>query len=576
MTRARTAAFADAPNLNALWSRLIVEELVRNGMSEVAVCPGSRSTPLTIACVEHPDLNVTVVTDERAAAYFALGVARASGVLAAVVTTSGTAVSNLFPAVTEADADQVPVLLLTADRPAELRDTAANQSIPQGGIFGERVRWAIDFPCPDEAVSPAFVLTSIDAAVRYSADGPVHVNLPFREPLAPTPRAWDAAILAPLERWLGATTPFTSGVAGSRRADDSALGEWMNTQPTTNGLIVVAGEGSVGDPDAKREAITELTAATGWPVMCDIRSGLRLGWSDQRSLVAGHLDALDFAPSAVWQLGRTITSKPIAAVIGAAPSVTVVAPTPRRIDPEHRVTHRIEADPIAFARQLAAAWRAAPSAPALDAAHVAAERALEGAMGDAFDEPSVARHLSRAVAPGHGLFVGSSLPVRLLDTFAAIDGPPLPVSANRGASGIDGTIASAIGFARGLARPVTALIGDLTALHDLASLPLLRRASPPVTLVILNNGGGGIFRLLPIREHREVFEEYFATRHEHRFDRLTGAFDIPYRAATSRATLEHGYTDLRDTGGILEVIVDPDETIRSLATYHDAVRSVLT
>ena len=551
---------------NSFWASLIVEELVRLGVDRFCISPGSRSTPLTVAAARHPRARTTVHVDERGSAFFALGHARATGRPAVWITTSGTAVANGLPAVVEAAQDGVPLLALTADRPPELRATSANQTIDQVGIFGTAVRWFVDVPCPTEAVDPAFVLTTVDQAVARTLvpPGPVHVNCMFREPLAPRPTDFDPdPHLVGLGRWLDADTPYTASAPAHRAPDAAAVSTLAERRRTVRRGLIVAG-GLRDRRDA--EAVRGLARTLGWPLFPDVRSGLRLGPADAPlvpaydQLLANEVFRDRMRPEMTLYFGRPAVSKRLLQFLDTArpDPFVVIDPGPARIDPTHQVTHRFETDVAAFADALRAALDEPAAAPDLDDFGAAWTRALDAHLNDLPDltEPGVARLLSRHLPADHALVVGNSMPVRDVDAFAATGGPAVPVFANRGASGIDGTIATAAGVAAGRGTPVTLLLGDLAALHDLNALALLR--DHPVTAVVVNNDGGGIFSFLPIAEHETVFEPYFGTPHGLTFEAAAALYGLPYDRPETPEAFVDAYRQAATSGrsALLEVQTD--------------------
>ncbi len=502
------------PALNRLWADLIVEELLRSGVGLFCVAPGSRSTPMVAALAANPKARALVHFDERGTAFAALGYARATGGPAAWITTSGTAVANGLPAVVEASVDGVPMILLTADRPPELRQTGANQTVDQPDIFGDYVRWRFDLPAPDPGIDPAMVLTTVDQAVyrsRRSPSGPVHLNLMFREPFLPD---GDEEATGGPASWRSSARPYTRYAATKPAVDETEVGPIRDALgPVERGLIVA---GRLASRE-QGEAVVELAEALGWPLLPDIGSQIRLGPSSPN--VIAHYDALlaseDFAgahaPETVLHVGGRALSKRLEKFLAAGrpDPYVVVRENPFRLDPSHRVTHSVEADVVDFCASLGNALaRKPPENGWLSAWREASDgvgRALNLLLPETAEltEPLVARLVSRHTPEGHGLVVGNSMPIRDLDTFAATGGAPLPVAANRGASGIDGTVATTAGFSRGLGAPVTLVLGDLSLLHDLNSLAMLRDLS--VTVVVINNDGGGIFSFLPVAGHQEFF-----------------------------------------------------------------------
>ncbi|MEM7201637.1 MAG: 2-succinyl-5-enolpyruvyl-6-hydroxy-3-cyclohexene-1-carboxylic-acid synthase [Planctomycetota bacterium] len=532
-----------SPNVNAVWSALLVEELVRQGVRRFVIAPGSRSAPLVTAVVRHPQARSLLCRDERAAAFVALGIARGSGAPAAVITTSGSAVANLAPAVVEASTDRMPLLLLTADRPPELRDCGANQTIPQLDLFGGHLRWQQDLPCPDDRVPARMVLTAAAHLVARAVGqaGPTQLNCPFREPLAPTPQAWDAACLGGLEVWLNGAAPFTRWEQATPAPTEAALASLADIVHQAERGILVAG---ALETDADATAVRALVEASGWPIIADVRSGLRLGFDDARHAphLARVLAAAPSAPDAVIQFGGQLTSKALQQLLArVAPQPhALVTASPRRVDPDHSITLRVETAAAAAAKALAPRLR--PHRGDCTS-WLRADRAIEAAIEAAIErdgacsEPFVARWLSRQLPARHGLFLSSSMPIRDMQDFAHRDGAPLAAAANRGASGIDGVVATAAGFAVGRRGPVTLLIGDQALLHDLGSLALLGDLEQPVLVVVINNRGGGIFTALPIAEHRDVFSPWFDGRHDFSFAGVAADLGLTYQHVTSRDVL---------------------------------------
>jgi 2-succinyl-5-enolpyruvyl-6-hydroxy-3-cyclohexene-1-carboxylate synthase len=562
----------ETPRANRLWAFLIVEELVRCGVDFFCVAPGSRSTPLVAALAANDKARSLVHFDERGTAFAALGYARATGHPAAWITTSGTAVANGLPAVVEASTDGVPMILLTADRPPELRQTGANQTIDQPDIFGDYVRWRFDLPAPDLAIDPAMVLTTVDQAAyraRRSPQGPVHLNLMFREPFLPEGEDVPAGP-AP---WAEGDEPYTRYAATRPTIDEMEIrGLWQTLRPAKRGLVVAGRLAS----RKQGEAVLRLAGALGWPFLPDVGSQVRLG-ADSENLVA-HYDALlagdsfseAHAPEAVVHVGGRALSKRLERFLGRSRpgSYVVVRENPFRLDPAHRVTNSIEADVIDFCATFVRVINEDP--PSVDASWAASWRKASDEVGHFLDkrasgepnEPFVARSVSRNVPYDHGLVVASSMPVRDLDTYAAADGAPVPVAANRGASGIDGTVATAAGFARGLGRPVTLLIGDLALLHDLNSLAMLREVNAVV--VVLNNDGGGIFSFLPVARHKEFFEPYFGTPQGVSFESAAEMFGLGYEQPRTTDEFLDAYAGACASGrsSILEVRTDRRENVR--------------
>ncbi|WP_022836787.1 2-succinyl-5-enolpyruvyl-6-hydroxy-3-cyclohexene-1-carboxylic-acid synthase [Salisaeta longa] len=554
----------NAPNRTHLWTRLLVEALVRHGVDTFFIAPGSRSTPLTVAVAQHPQARAVVHVDERGTAFAALGYGRATQRPAGWITTSGTAVANGMPAVVEAATDDVPMLLLTADRPPELRDTGANQTIDQVKLFGSYARWQVDLPPPTPAIDLAYVLTTAAHAVHQAVRGPmgpVHVNAMFRKPLDPVPDGRDATNdLAPLAQWLAGDAPYTTYPVPAASVPEAAARCMADWQDGVRGLVV-AGRLDTADD---RAAAQRMAAHLGWPLVADVTSGLRTGavealriaYADQ--LLAADAFANRHAPEAVLHLGGRAVSKRLRQYLAAhGPRWRIVVrPSPSRLDPDHRVTHHWETALPALAEVLTShdapprlsAWCDAWQQADAQAARVLMAYA-DGA--DALSEPLVARTVAAARTPGQPLVCASSMPVRDMNRYANPSAPGGPIYANRGASGIDGTVATAAGLAHATGQAVLLLIGDLALWHDISSLALLQHA--PVTVVVVNNDGGGIFHFLPIAEHTDVFEPYFGTPHGRSFTHAAATYQLPYAAPATPQALREALRTHNGTSALIEV-----------------------
>ncbi len=586
------------PATNRLWADLIVEELLRSGVGLFCIAPGSRSTPLVAAVAANPSAKSLVHFDERGTAFAALGYARATGRPAAWITTSGTAVANGLPAVVEASVDAVPMILLTADRPPELRQTGANQTIDQTDIFGGYTRWKFDLPAPDPGIDPAMVLTTVDQAVyraRRAPRGPIHLNLMFREPLIPDPDTEppDPAETNPaLASWQTSGKPYTRYATTKPVVDAAGIRNlWEELSPVKRGLLVA------GRLESRAEgaAVSRLAEALGWPLLPDIGSGVRLGGAGYKGTVH-YYDALlsseEFAaahePEAVLHVGGRSLSKRLEQLVGRSrPNpYAVIRESPLRLDPNHRVTHNIESDVTGFCDTLVEAVTDWPpkNDPGWTSSWCESSEAVERSIEDYFveteqiSEPLVARLVSRNIPEGHGLFLASSMPVRDADTYGATDSSGGPVAMNRGASGIDGTVASAVGFARGLGEAVTLLIGDLALLHDLNSLALLKNSPYPIVIVTLNNDGGGIFSFLPVAQHRDLFEPYFSTPQNLGFEDAAAMFGLRYEKPGTAADFLETYRAAcsRGTSTLIEVTTDREENLALHRELQNAVAAGLT
>jgi 2-succinyl-5-enolpyruvyl-6-hydroxy-3-cyclohexene-1-carboxylate synthase len=541
----------NASHLNQLWSQLLIEELARCGVTMIVAAPGSRSTPLALAAADSSRVRTSIHFDERGASFCALGYARATGKPAAVICTSGTAVANCFPAVIEASQDCVPLIVLSADRPPELQETGALQTIDQTAIFGEFARWAFTIPTPDLFITPSFVLSTVDQAYFRSVGtpaGPVHLNCMFREPLAPTGENADwSEYVTPLQSWFDSDRPFTTYLA-PKSVDLTELDAVIDTiNSSRNGIIVAGPLPSWQD----KRAIVDLATHLGWPVFADINSGLRSCGMDDNSILCHHDLLLRSArlrkratPDCILQFGGTPISKPLRAYLSEShASWIVVNDNPFRQDSEHQVTHRVIADPVAVASALARVLVANRSN--LYDLLLSADQVAGVALSD-FIQSQADQSLELAIAPEifsqsdtlRAVYLATSMPIRDAEAGAGRRKDRIAVASNRGVNGIDGTVASAVGFADGLQRPVTLLIGDLALLHDLNSLALIRQSQQPITIVIINNDGGGIFSFLSVANATSHFEDYFGLPHGLTFQHAAQQFGIPYDVA-------HNLTEFR-------------------------------
>lgn len=553
----------DTTNLNLLWTSLLIEELVRHGLTGFIVSPGSRSAPLTVAVARHPQIQALVAYDERAAAFFALGHARATGQPAVLICTSGSAAAHYLPAIVEAAQDNVPMLILTSDRPPELLETGANQAIRQSGLYGDYPRWAFDFPVPSLDIPPQWILSTVDQAVHRCLapmPGPVHLNLPFREPLAPKAETIPESYLASLSVWLSGQAPYTHYHQPVSGVPDAPA------ELNHPGLLIL---GRL-KPD-EREGALLLAEALGWPVFADILSGLRLDarLSRQIPYYDQLLTAEAFSqlcrPQTVLQLGDGYVSGRLLKHLAAHPPqhyLQVLAGSGRQ-DPNQQVTARYQGDITAICR----AWSQAVSrqAPANELAEWAhhAESVYRQALdaSDSLSEPAVARVLIQALADGEQLMLGNSMAVREADSFVAPREQAPLIFGNRGTSGIDGHVACAAGLAMGSESPVTLLCGDLTLFHDLNSLHLLRRSVQPIRVIVVNNGGGGIFSFLPIAAHTDVFEPWFGTPHDFNFAGAAQMFGLSYYRPETMTDFKTTLKATQGQSALIEVVTRREDTL---------------
>ncbi len=564
-------------NLNTFWAWLIVEELIRNGIEYFCISPGSRSTPLVVAVARNKKARSIVCYDERSCAFHAVGYARATGKPAVVITTSGTAAANLYPAVTEASNDKVPLVILTADRPPELIDTGANQTIDQAKMFGAYTRWQFDLPCPDETIAPEMVLTTVDQALyrsKYNNAGPVHINCRYREPLEPDDVSPSDDYLKNIIKWKGIADPFSAYQEPAISVSKEILDSLVGIIDSSERVMVVAGKLNT---DKERRATLELIRKLNCAVYADLTSGLRLTECGTNLIryYDPELMSTEFneraRSSVVIHLGGRTTSKRVGQFfdLNRPENYIIIKNNPERYDPIHAVTMHIEADVGEVCLALCDRIKAKPAGEYAKFFDRKAELATEVITKnidneERMSEPFIAREVSKSCPERGSLFVSNSMPIRDVDLYGVTARANVNIAANRGVSGIDGIISSTAGFAAGKETPTTALVGDMAFMHDINGLSLLGKIGVPVIVVVINNKGGGIFHFLPISECGDVFEDYFAARHEFTFAGVAETFGIDYYKVSSKDAFAEAYSKAVKKGvaAVIEASTDREADFR--------------
>ena len=543
---------------NATFCATLVDEWVRNGLTDAVVCPGSRSTPMAVALAADGRVRVHVHHDERSGSFMALGLSRATGRATLVLCTSGTAAVEFHPAVVEADLDRVPLLVVTADRPPRLRGVGAPQTIDQVELYGAAVRSFVDAPLPD--ASEAATWRPLAKRVWWSTNGvdpgPVHCNLPFDEPLLGQP--FD---LPPLDDIQHAVI------------DPGDRFETPGSFPSHG--VIIAGDG-VDNPSA----VLELATLLGWPVIADPRSGCRVPHPN----VIAHADTLMRAEGAQGSVEMIIRfgGLPASKVVGewvASVSVPHVHVDPTEVvnDPAGVVTQRIRQSASAYVRSMlelvttdgeqewANTWRRAD-----DAVEAAIVSTLSSSPSSS--EPGTARAVVASVPDGGALVVSSSMPIRDVEWFGSCR-EGLVVHANRGANGIDGVVSTAVGVALAGA-PTALLIGDVAFLHDTNGLLGLDGRGVDLCIVVVDNDGGGIFSFLPQAGSLDTddFELLFGTPHGVDLSMLAHAHGLPVLTATDDGAVALAVDAALSTGGVHVVLVrtDRDENVAIHERLHAA------
>jgi 2-succinyl-5-enolpyruvyl-6-hydroxy-3-cyclohexene-1-carboxylate synthase len=563
------------PGVNAACCQTLVDEWVRAGLTTAVVAPGSRSTPLVLALGSDPRVRTHVCLDERSAAFFALGAAKASGRPAMAVCTSGTAAAHFHAAVLEARHARVPLLVCTADRPAELQGTGAPQTIDQTKLFGDAVSFFTHLAPEDH---PAAMASWRPLSARAYAEalgppaGPVHLNLAFREPLVP---GGDAVPVSgrPDGR------PWVVPAATVRTAAPETVERLANIVRDTERGLVVAGWGA-----GPAEEIERFARAAGWPVLADALSGARTGpqaISTYEALLRAGTWAQEHRPELVVRLGAPLTSKLATNWLDADVPQILVDPDGAWLDPNRTASERVAADPglllAALSDRLGAGGSPSKWANSWLEAETVARRALDGFL-DGLDDPfegRVARDLCTALPGGATLVVASSMPVRDVEAFAA-PRSGLRVLSNRGTNGIDGFASTTFGVASVSAGPVVGLCGDLAFLHDVAGLVFAARRGIDATLVVVDNDGGGIFSFLPQATalDGDRFEALFGTPHGLDLVAVATAFGVPATAVGRAADLVPALDEALRADGTRVVVVRTGDRSGNVTQHHQAWQAV--
>lgn len=569
-------SLADAlpQDVQATFCATLVDQWLRLGVRHAVIAPGSRSTPMALAIAAREEFRLHVVHDERVAAFVALGIGvagveRGEALPALLLCTSGTAAANFLPAVVEAGLSEIPMLVLTADRPEELRGVGAPQTIDQIELFGSHVRWFHDPDVPEAATAGEWRGLA-EQSCRRAATGPVHLNLPFREPLVGTPFA-----LPNLTRpnSVGSSTMLPDEVHAAETPDSGRSNRFATDKiGVERGVILVGGRSGV-----EADRILELAALTSWPIIADAQSGMRhvsdVPAIDALLRVPGLAD--DLLPDVIVRIGRPSTSKVLGQWTARSEPVLFQVGGPGTIDPAHNVTAVCEIERLIEAaatneRSTGSTWLT--EWKRLDAIATAAiDASIPIASTDELTEPAVARVLAAHAAPGAQLTVSSSMPVRDMEWFGGRT--PL-VHANRGANGIDGVTSTALGRAlaqSGDSAPAYVLIGDLAFVHDSNALLSLLEREVDVRIVVVDNDGGAIFSFLPQRTllDAERFEQLFGTPLGTDVLTLAAAHGVPTAAASTASEL---IAQLSQPGPwVCRVASNRDVNVRVHERIHAAV-----
>jgi 2-succinyl-5-enolpyruvyl-6-hydroxy-3-cyclohexene-1-carboxylate synthase len=577
----------NSTNRNTALASAFAEELARCGLRHAVLSPGSRSTPLALALWRQPEVETTVIVDERSAAFFALGAAQSTGVPVAILCTSGTAAANYHPAVCEADHSAVPLLVLTADRPPELRGIGAGQAIDQLKLYGESVRWFCEVGTHDADDDGllhlrATACRAFAAARGETRPGPVHLNFPLREPLAPLPAEGAVTATDPLALEGRGERPLTAVTPIDMEPSQFLLDEVAKHIAEAEIGVIVAGRQL--DPEL-REPLAHLARVAGYPILAEPTSQLRCGPHDRSHIITAY-DLLlrderfrgTASPDLVLRFGEMPTSKPLRSWLAeSGADQIVVDPLGDWNEPTRRAAAILRADPTELASGWAARLGEDRPAPAM---WLQAERAARDAIAaelnaaDELTEPGLQLALGAAYSDGELVYTASSMPIRDQEAFLPSTATDVAFLCNRGANGIDGLLSSGIGAAHATGKPTTIVTGDLGLLHDIGGLAALRDVSTPVRIVAIDNDGGGIFHFLPQEQALDTaeFESLLGTPRGVSVPKAAALFDLPHHKLDS-------LDDLPDTlssgTGLIEVKTDRKANVELHRRIADRVGALL-
>lgn len=559
-------------NVNQLWAYILTQTLKRLGLTCAVICPGSRSTPLAVAFAQQiPEIEAISILDERSAAFFALGQAKASGKPVVLVCTSGTAGANFYPAVIEAREGRVPLLILTADRPPELRDCHSGQTINQLKLYGTYPNWQTELalPSPDMGMLAYLRQTIIHAWERTQTPtpGPVHLNIPLRDPLAPIPDGIDLSYLQSQFQ----PEEFFAAVTNSTLLPITHCPLPPEWQQCDRGIII-AGVAQPQQPQNYCRAIAQLSQTLKWPVLAEGLSPLR-NYADLNPYLISTYDLIlrnrEFAaklePEMVIQVGEMPTSKELRTWINnTQPRRWVIDPSDQNLDPLHgRTIHlRVSIEELGTGGQgdkgdkYFSSSSSSPSSSSLPdylqlwcTAETQVREAVDQTLGtmEEFFEGKAAWLLSQTLPLGTPLFIANSMPVRDVEFFWKPNNLGVRSHFNRGANGIDGTLSTALGIAHRHQSSVM-LTGDLALLHDTNGFLIRNKFVGHLTIILINNNGGGIFEMLPIAKFEPPFEEFFGTPQDIDFAQMCATYGVEHELIISWKQLQQRLNPLPTQG----------------------------
>lgn len=556
---------------NICHSKRIINELVHQNVRYFCIAPGYRSTPLVQAVAEHPLTKTHVHFDERGLGFHALGFAKATQTPVCIIVTSGTAVGNLMPAVMEAKEASIPLIILSADRPFRLQNCGANQTTNQINLFGNFTKESIQLLTPksqnDQNAVDSIIANAVYAACKYPC-GPVQINCPFDEPLHEKSKKNSAE---------KSFTPKTTYIKPEEYIDESQISEMLEEMIRIEKGVIIVGSGAT---NLSSEDLIRLSEKLNWPILADTCSKIR--HIDHKNIITSY--DLIFSNKALCKelyfeaalhIGGNFVSKSLLQTIQSSDIKLYIhlSNQSKRVDPTHKVTHKIECTPNIFISKLH------PKIPRRESnkwlqtfldqgEKVSAQLSSFFENDKKLSESSLFYSLSKTLSDSCAYFIGNSRPIRDADALLFAKGKNVDIFANRGLSGIDGNIATAIGVAEGLEKPIVSIIGDMTALHDMNSFAMLKGVNQPMLTIVINNSGCGIFSFLPIGQNshmpEELIDNYFFTSHSIHLESIAKMFDMPYQKMESSGSIEQALLSFYENpiSTIVEVFVKKGESLR--------------
>lgn len=592
-------------NNNNFWSEALISEFIKIGVRKATVSPGSRNTPITLALAKAEEIKKYAVVDERISAFFALGMAKAGGQPVIVECTSGTATAELYPAIVEAFFSRIPLIILTADRPPRFLGYGANQTINQVDIFRNHTRLSIDAGLPQvtsKGIKKIFDIMQMVYEVLQNDPGPVHINLPFEEPLEP--RSYTSEVS---ENFIASVKKLSANNKYSQfKVKDSAgfsesteFKEILNLVINSVRGLIIAGPNETGNPDC-RESILELAESLDIPLLADVASGLRFLRTQSSNIIANadsllRSENINWAvkPDFILQFGRTVTSKATLKFLSTTRSPRyVINQFGDKFDPSQNAKAYIAQHPTTFINALLAELK---SAGPLDSSlqkkrkkwlnfFKSADSKIEEMKRTVISatrfpiESRIVNEIINLAPEGCNIFLSNSTPVRDFDYFASKSNKNLHIFFNRGASGIDGIISTAFGIAAASGKHTTVVIGDQAFQHDIGSLAMANNLGLSITIVLVNNNSGGIFYALPVSEYGEDFKKYFVLPQNLNFGEIVKGFSAYHKLMPSWQYFKREYLTSFEREGVkvLQFTTNADESHQIRKAFWEKVDSTLS